>query len=167
MTNALLFNFTVDKPTNSIFISREFAAEQPLVWDSFTKKELLDQWWAPTPWVSKTAQMDFVVGGKRLYAMCGPNGEEHWAIQIFTSISAIDNFQFEDAFTDKNGSVNTTLPTMYWNLDFSDKGAFSMVDISIKLKALSDLEQIIQMGFNEGFTQALILLDNLLVNLKK
>lgn len=167
MNNTLLFDFKVDKPSNSIAISREFAAERSLIWDAFTKKDLLDQWWAPAPWVSKTAQMNFEVGGKRVYAMCGPEGEEHWAVQNFTSISAIDNFQFEDAFADNNGNVNETLPMMRWNLDFSPNGASTLVQISIKLKSLEHLEQIIQMGFKEGFTQTLTELDNLLISLKK
>ena len=98
MKSSLLFNFDVDKSTNSITIKREFAAEQSLVWDTFTKKDLLDQWWAPAPWYSKTTHMNFEVGGKRVYAMCSPDGDEHWAVQWFTSITAITNFQFEDAF---------------------------------------------------------------------
>lgn len=167
MNNTLLFNFEVDKLTSSINISREFESEQSLVWDAFTKKDLLDQWWAPKPWVSKTTEMNFEVGGKRLYAMCGPDGEEHWSVQYFTAISAIDNFQFEDAFADKNGVVNADLPSMHWSLDFSNNGKLSMVEISIKLKTLADLEQIIQMGFREGFTQTLKELENLLTNLKK
>jgi hypothetical protein len=56
---------------------------------------------------------------------------------------------------------------MHWSLDFSTKDSLSIVEISIKLKTLADLEQIIQMGFKEGFTQALTALDNLLVTLKR
>lgn len=167
MKNSLLFNFSVDKSTNSIAITKEFDAEQGLVWDTFTKKELLDQWWAPAPWVSKTTLMNFEVGGKRIYAMCGPNGEERWAVQIFTAIKAIDNFQYEDAFSDKDGNVNEALPSMFWDLNFSGNGELTNVEISIRLKSLHDLEQIIQMGFKEGFTQTLHELDNLLNNLKK
>ena len=54
MTSNLLFDFTVDKSTKKVFINREFDAELPLVWDAFTKKELLDQWLAPKPMISKT-----------------------------------------------------------------------------------------------------------------
>lgn len=111
--------------------------------------------------------MNFEVGGKRVYAMCSPDGEEHWAVQKFTFISAIDNFRFEDAFADNNGNVNETLPTMHWNLNFSSNDNSSKVEILIKLKSLEHLEQIIQMGFKEGFTQTLTALDNLLNNLKK
>ena len=162
MKNALLFNFSVDKSSNKISISREFAAEQQLVWDAFTTKELLDKWWAPAPWQSKTASMNFEVGGKRVYAMCGPEGEEHWAIQEFTSISAITNFQFEDAFADKEGVKIEAMPAMHWNLNFSGSNETTLVDIVVSLKSLEQLEQIIQMGFKEGFSVGLDQLERVL-----
>ena len=63
----LLFDFTVDKAAKKVFITREFDADLSLVWDAFTKAELLDQWIAPKPFVSKTKYQDFKVGGKRFY----------------------------------------------------------------------------------------------------
>ena len=69
MNNDLLFDFTVDKTAKTVFISREFDADLSLVWDAFTKSEILDQWVAPKPWTSKTKYMDFKVGGRRVYAM--------------------------------------------------------------------------------------------------
>ena len=53
MTNNLLFDFTVDKATKTVFITREFDAELSLVWDAFTKAEILDQWVAPKPMSQK------------------------------------------------------------------------------------------------------------------
>ena len=44
MTTNLLFDFTVDKAAKIVYVTREFDAELPLVWDAFTKHELLDQW---------------------------------------------------------------------------------------------------------------------------
>ncbi|RYY11339.1 MAG: SRPBCC domain-containing protein, partial [Chitinophagaceae bacterium] len=78
MKNDLLFDFIVDKSTNTVFVNREFASELDSVWQAFTVKEILDQWWAPKPWQSRTKRMDFKVGGRRFYAMVGPEGEEHW-----------------------------------------------------------------------------------------
>ena len=74
MNSNLLFDFTVDKSTNTVFVDREFDAELSLVWDAFTKQEILDQWWAPKPLISKTKYMDFRVGGRRFYAMVSPEG---------------------------------------------------------------------------------------------
>ncbi len=55
MKNSLLFDFTVGKSTKTVFVKREFDASLSLVWDAFTKQEILDQWWAPKPWASKTS----------------------------------------------------------------------------------------------------------------
>src|SRR4051812_4510489 len=81
MKNNLQFDFTVDKAAKMVFITREFDADLSLVWDAFTKAEILDQWVAPKPYVSKTKFMDFKVGGRRFYAMVSPEGQERWAVQ--------------------------------------------------------------------------------------
>ena len=167
MNNNLTFDFTVNKETNTVHVKREFAAGLELVWDAYTKPELLDQWWAPKPWQSKTKSMEFEAGGRRLYAMCGPEGEEHWALADFTSISPKTNFKFLDAFCDKEGNLNAEMPRSDWSLDFIDNGNTVLVDITIKHKSLADLENIIAMGFKEGFTIALNGLDELFAIFKK
>lgn len=155
MKNNLLFDFTVDKPANTVFVNREFAAEPSLVWDAFTKQEILDQWWAPKPWTSKTKYMDFKAGGRRFYAMVSPEGLEHWCIQDFMSISPKSNFKFLDAFADKDENISEELPRADWDLNFDSNNETTTVRITVKYKSLSDLEQIIKMGFKEGFTMTL------------
>lgn len=118
MKSILLFSFTVDKTNNTVIVNREFAAELSLVWDAFTKKEILDQWWAPKPWLSKTKRMDFKVGGRRFYAMVSPEGQEHWGIQDFTSISPTRNFKYFDAFADKDENIDFGITKRRMGLEF-------------------------------------------------
>jgi len=162
--NNLLFDFTVDKDTKTVSITREFAAEQSLVWDAFTKQEILDQWWAPKPWASRTKFMDFIVGGRRFYAMVSPEGQEHWAIQKYTSISPKSNFKFLNAFADKD--ENPVLPGSDWDLNFSEQDGITTVSISIYNESLERMEKMIEMGFREGFTMTINELANLLPQLK-
>ena len=75
----LLFDFTVDKAANTIYITREFAADLDLVWDAFTKAEILDQWMAPKPWRVQTKEMDFREGGRWLYAMISTENVARWS----------------------------------------------------------------------------------------
>src|SRR5690606_36821564 len=96
MKNAFLNDFIVDKETNSVKVTSEFAADKNLAWRTWTEVELLDQWWAPKPFNSVTKNMDFKEGGQRLYAMVGPNNEEHWAFANYTSINPKDNFTYND-----------------------------------------------------------------------
>ncbi len=162
MKPGLLFDFTVDKTKQKVFITREFDADLSLVWDAFTKKEILDQWWAPKPWASKTKIMDFKVGGRRFYAMVGPAGEVQWSIQKFTSISPMTNFRMSNAFSDEDENMNSDWPTSDWDLNFSEQNGTTKVSITISHKALADLEKMIEMGFQEGFTMCLQQLDGLL-----
>jgi len=163
MKNNLRFDFTVDKTTKTVFINREFDAELSLVWDAFTKQELLDQWWAPKPWASKTKFMNFEVGGRRFYAMVSPEGQERWSIQKYTSISPKTNFKMLNAFADKD--ENPELPGSEWNLNFSEQNGKTKVSISIFNESLARLEKMIEMGFQEGFTMTLNYLENLLTTL--
>ena len=103
----------------TVYITREFDADLSLVWDAFTKAEILDQWVAPKPWSSKTKYQDFKVGGKRFYAMVSPEGQERWAIQEYTSISPKTNFKMFNAFADEN--ENPQLPGSEWDHTFSEE----------------------------------------------
>jgi uncharacterized protein YndB with AHSA1/START domain len=166
MSSKLLFDFIVEKTTNTVFVNREFEADLLRVWDAFTKREILDQWWAPKPWTSQTKFMDFKVGGRRFYAMVSPEGQEHWSIQEYTSISPTTNFKYLSAFTDNDENINDELPSSKWDLNFSERNGTTLVSIIIRLKTLADLEKNIQMGFKEGFTMTLNDLEKLLKKLK-
>jgi uncharacterized protein YndB with AHSA1/START domain len=167
MNASLLFDFTVDKASKTVFVNREFAADLPLVWDAFTRQEILDQWWAPKPWASKTKSMNFEVGGRRFYAMVSPEGQEHWSVQKFTSITPKTNFKILSAFADKDENINTEMPSSNWDLNFSEQDGTTKVSISIKHKDLADLEKMIEMGFQGGFTMTLNYLENLLATLSQ
>ena len=163
--NDLLFDFTVDKATKTVFITREFDADLSLVWDAFTKAEILDQWWAPKPFSSKTKVLDFKVGGRRFYAMVSPEGQERWVIQKYTSISPKTNFKFFNAFADEN--ENPELPGSEWDHTFSEQNGTTKVSVTIYNESLERMEKQIEMGFKEGFTMTLNYLDELLATLSK
>lgn len=164
MTN-LLFDFTVDKASKTVFITREFDAELSLVWDAFTKAEILDQWVAPKPYVSKTKYMDFKVGGQRFYAMVSPEGQERWSIQRYTSISPKTNFKMHSAFADKDG--NPELPGSDWDYTFSENEGRTTVKIKIFNESLARLEKMIELGFIEGFKMSINNLDELLASRRR
>jgi uncharacterized protein YndB with AHSA1/START domain len=165
MNNNLLFNFTVDKASKTVHIKREFNAELSLVWDAFTKAEILDQWTAPAPWVSKTKYQNFEVGGKRFYAMVSPEGQERWAIQEYTSITPKTHFKMYNAFADKD--ENPELPGSDWDYTFNEQNGKTKVSITIYNESLARMERMIEMGFTEGFKMSMTNLENVLATLSK
>ena len=169
MKNNLSFDFTVDKTAKTVCITREFDAELALVWDAFTKQEFLDQWMAPAPWISKTKYMNFVVGGKRFYAMVSPDGQERWSIQEYTSISPKTNFKMLNAFADKD--ENPELPGSQWDYNFSEQNAslphrqgITKVTIVIYNESFDRMERLLE-GFQQGFIMTLNNLEKLLSSL--
>jgi len=160
MKNKLLFDFTVDKKTKTVVINREFDAELDLVWDAFTKADLLDQWVAPKPWKAKTKYMNFEVGGKRFYAMVSPVGHERWSIQEYTSVTPKTNFKMLNAFADEN--ERPELPGSEWNYNFAEQDGITSLNLTIYNESLERLERMIYMGFKEGFTASVENLEKLL-----
>lgn len=167
MNPNLAFDFSVDKENKTITVIREFAAELSLVWDAYTKSEILDQWWAPKPWKAKTKVMDFREGGLWQYAMVGPEGEEHWAIANYLNIQPHKKFSGLDAFADADGNINKAMPQSKWEVAFTGKGAITLVEYKISFDDLAQLEATIEMGFKEGMTMAMEGLEELLPSLKK
>ncbi len=157
--------FIVDKQTKTVSITKEFDAERDLVWDAYTKPELLDQWWAPKPWESRTKAMEFREGGRRFYAMVSPDGQERWAIQKYTSITPKTNFKLFNAFADAD--ENPQLPGSDWDLNFSEQDGTTKVSISIYNESLERLERMVEMGFVEGTMAQLQNLEELLATLKQ
>ena len=164
MTNNLVFDFTVDKAAKTVNITREFDADLSLVWDAFTKAELLDQWLPPQPMTAKTKYQDFTVGGKRFYAMISPEGQKHWALQEYTSITPKTNFKMHNAFADEN--ENPEPAGSDWDHTFTDQNGTTKVHISIYNESLERLERILD-GFTVGMKMSLSNLENLLTTLSK
>jgi uncharacterized protein YndB with AHSA1/START domain len=154
-----------DLKNKKVTIKREFDATVDLVWRTWTERKLLDQWWAPRPWVAKTKYLKFEEGGSWLYAMTGPDGTAVWCIVEFKSIKKNSRFQATSFFCDENGNKNDGFPSMHWENVFIPDGANTKLEVEISFREEKDLQQIIQMGFEGGFTMALGNLDELLASL--
>ena len=158
-------DFIVNKETKTVTITKQFDAPRDLVWDAYTKPELLDQWWAPKPFSSRTKVMEFREGGRRFYAMVSPEGQERWVLQQFKSITPKTNFKLFNAFADENETPQ--LPGSDWDLNFSEQNGMTTVHVSIYNESLERLEKMIEMGFKEGTAAQLKNLEELLVSLSQ
>jgi uncharacterized protein YndB with AHSA1/START domain len=154
--------YTKDVANKKLTVTREFDAPVQLVWRAWTESDLLDQWWGPRPWKARTKAMDFREGGNWLYAMVGPQGEEHWCRVNFHNIEATRRFGTVAFFCDENGNKNVEMPVMYWTINFSQADDVTKVNVVLKFDSEAELEKIIEMGFKEGLAAAHTNLDELL-----
>ena len=165
MNPHLQFDFLVDKANNTLTIKREFAASRQRVWDCHTKSELLNQWFAPKPFTTKTKSMDFSEGGCWHYAMIDPAGQEYWGLMNYLTIRPIEGYTGVDGFCDESANLDPNLPQATWDVSFIDMAQHSLVQTIVTYNSLADLEKVIAMGMQEGLSSTLECLDELLLTL--
>lgn len=151
-----------DLAAKTIQITRSFKAPLNKVWRAFTEKELLDQWWGPQPWRAETKYMDFREGGYWLYAMVGPEGEKHWSRADFQSIEPMNSFKGKDGFCDENGTMNTDMPVTEWTNVFTETAEGTTVTNTLLFESEKDLQTMVDMGFEQGYSMGLNQLEALL-----
>lgn len=161
---SLLFDFTVDKATATIHITREFAADLDLVWDAFTKAEMLDQWMCFKPWGHQTKEMDFREGGRWLHAMISPENVARWSLAEFIKIQPKSSFTTRNSFCDENGDpLNNVFTSSLTETSFKAGTETTTVQIVKKMASLAQLEQFVAGGyFKEGTAAAYANLDEYL-----
>jgi PhnB protein len=160
----LLFDFTVDKATATIHITREFAADLDLVWDAFTKAEMLDQWMCFKPWGHQTKEMDFREGGRWLHAMISPENVARWSLAEFIKIQPKSGFTTRNSFCDENGDpLNNVFTSSLTETSFKAGAGITTVQITKKMASLAQLEQFVAGGyFKEGTAAGFANLDEYL-----
>src|SRR4029077_19538880 len=165
----LLFDFTVDKATATIHVKREFAADHDLVWDAFTKAEILDQWMGPKPWRVQTKEMDFREGGRWLFSMVGTDNipATRYSLAEFVEIRPKTSFTTKNSFGDENGKpVNSGFTFSMTKYSFKGGDEKTTVQIAKKMASLAELEQFIAGGYYEkGTAEGMNNLDEVLKTL--
>lgn len=154
--------FNNDLANKTITVTKNFSAPPQTVWEAWTTKEVLDQWWAPKPWRAETKSLEFKEGGSWLYDMVGPENERHHSKVDYTKIETSNSFEGTDSFTDVNGTVNTSMPQTKWKVDFMKSGTGTTVTITLTAETREALEKLLEMGFEEGFRSGLNNLDEYL-----
>lgn len=151
-----------DPVEKTIHVVRAFDAPAEMVWKAWTESELLDKWWAPKPWKAETKKMDFRVGGSWVYAMVSPEGMRHWNRVDFTAITPLKSFAATSIFSDEDGLPVPDFPTMHWFNEFIPTDSGSKVVVTIRFDKDADMQKIVEMGFEGGFSMALTNLDEIL-----
>jgi PhnB protein len=157
--------FSKDLESKKLTVVRAFDAPLEQVWKAWTESKILDQWWAPKPYRAETKTMDFRAGGVWLYCMVGPKGDRSWCRVDYKIVEPYKSITSTARFCDEDGNENPDFPVMNWRKEFSQTGSNTTVTVEITFVKEADMEMIIKMGFQEGFTAGLNNLDQYLSDL--
>jgi uncharacterized protein YndB with AHSA1/START domain len=100
-------NLTVTTPTpESIVLTRVFNASRQLVFDAFTKPELLKRWFGPRGWSLVVCEVDFRVGGGFRFVLRSHEGQQMGMRGIYREIDTSFRSVHTESFDDLPGEAN-------------------------------------------------------------
>ncbi|MDQ2621557.1 MAG: SRPBCC domain-containing protein [Actinomycetota bacterium] len=151
-----------DRESLTMTIVCEFEAGVERVWQLWEDPRQLEKWWGPPGWPATFERHDFEVGGESSYFMTGPEGEKAGGWWRMTAIDGPSRIEFEDGFSDEDGRPSTEMPTMHMTATFEEADGTTRMTVLTRFAALDQLEQVLEMGMEEGMKQALSQIDALL-----
>jgi uncharacterized protein YndB with AHSA1/START domain len=158
---------TVEKDLDALTLTivADFAAPVERVWTAYTDPRQIERFWGPPTYPSTFTRHDAAVGGRSTYFMTGPEGESHGGYWEWAAVDAPRSFEVVDGFLRDDGDPNTDLPTVRMRFAFAPTENGSRVVTTSFFGSLEQLEQLIEMGMEEGTRQAMGQIDDVLADL--
>lgn len=147
MAHELVLELTLDAPRDKVF-------------RCWSEPALLQQWFAPKPWIITEVNHEFRPGGRSDIVMQSPEGERYPNYGVFLDIVPNQKIVMTDAFT--QGWIPQGRPFMVAEVTFEDAGAgktkYRAVARHWNEEAKKEHEA---MGFHPGWTQCAMQLQEL------
>ena len=154
-----LVDVTKDPTTLSMEVTAEFDAPVERVWELWADPRKLERWWGPPTYPATVVDHDLVPGGRVTYFMTGPEGEKHAGWWRVLAVDAPHALEVEDGFADDSGAPNPKMPSMTMRTVLSESGGVTRVVTTTTFPSLEAMEQLIEMGMEEGMREAMTQMD--------
>jgi uncharacterized protein YndB with AHSA1/START domain len=135
-----------------LFLTRVIDAPPDKVYQAWTDKNLLEQWFCPRPWRVSVIQNDLRAGGASLMTMHGPEGEEFPNRGVYLDVVPNKRLVFTDAFTQAWEPSEKAF--MVAEVTFEDLGGKTRYSAHVRHWSEQDREAHEKMGFHEGWAKA-------------
>lgn len=144
-------------------VHAEFDAPLERVWQMWADPRLLERWWGPPTYPATVADHDLSVGGAVRYFMTGPEGDVHWGWWRIEAVEPPRRLAFEDGFGDDPAAPAEGLPTMQVAVTLVERdNGGTVMAIASRFASAEAMEQLLQMGMEEGIRAAVGQIDALL-----
>jgi len=91
-----------------VALTRVFNAPRPLVYDAFSKPEILKRWFGPRGWSLVTCEMDVRVGGGFRFVLRNAEGRELGMRGVYRELSPPERSVHTESFDDFPGESRVT-----------------------------------------------------------
>lgn len=155
----------VHKDTDKLTMTVEADFDAPItrIWEMWEDPRLLERWWGPPTYPATVVDHDLSVAGNVTYFMTGPEGDRHHGWWRIIAVDPPYKLELEDGFGDADGNPNPNMPTTTMRMQLIEQSNGSTVmTIETTFPSLEAMEQMVEMGMEEGITLAINQIDALL-----
>lgn len=160
-------NVAKDPTRLTMTMTCEFEATPERVWQLWADPRQLERWWGPPTWPATFPVHDLRPGGKAEFYMTGPDGERSGGYWLVDVVEPPRYLEIRDGFSNPYGTRNDELPgvVMRVTIEEAKQGLTRMV-LESSFDSLAAMETLLEMGMDEGMTQALGQIDAILTERK-
>ena len=134
--------------------------------EAYTDPRQIEKFWGPVEWPATFTRHDVFVGGRSAYFMTGPDGESSGGFWEFLAVDDGKFFEVRDGFADADGQENPAMPSMRITFSFEETDDGSRLVTTTRFGSLDQLEQLLDMGMEEGMASAMGQIDHVLADLE-
>ncbi len=144
-------------------VACEWDAPIARVWQLWADPRKLERWWGPPTYPATIVEHDLRPGGKVSYFMTGPEGEQHHGWWKVVAVEEPHRLDLEDGFADSDGNPNEEMPKTRFAVTFTELASVpTRMVIETRFPSLEAMEQMVEMGMEEGIIGAISQIDAIL-----
>lgn len=154
-------------------MERILNAPRELVFKAFSDPKHLANWWGPKGWVTEVKSFDFKPNGVWFYCMkCVDKnqgdfyGQESCGKSIYQEIVEPEKIVLKDYFVDGEGNEMAGMPELLVTCEFLEHEGKTKLVSSTEFVSAEALQQVVDMGMEQGYSSQLERLDELLESLQ-
>ena len=130
-----------------IIMTRVFDAPRQMVWDAFSKPELLKRWFGPRGWNLAVCEVDHRVGGGFRFVLRGPDGREMGMRGTYRELEAPARSVHVESFDDYPGeSVVTAV--------YTEKGGKTTMIVRVEYPSAEVRDIVMRSGMEHGAAES-------------
>ena len=155
---------SIDKDLDelTLTLTADFDAPVERVWQLWADPRQLERWWGPPTHPATFEQHDLTPGGRVTYFMTGPEGERYRGWWQVTAVDRAASLEFTDGFADDDGTPSTDMPTTAVRMVLLEHEGGTRMELRSVFGSREQMEQLAEMGMEEGLRQAVGQIDALL-----
>jgi uncharacterized protein YndB with AHSA1/START domain len=160
-------------------ITRAFDAPRDLVFEAWTGPKHMKQWWGPRIFTDNVAEMDVRPGGAYRLVMRGDNGVEYPMTGVYSEIVKPERLvmtmnvsghpkEWHDLVNPSRApGDNNSVGEILMTVTFEESHGKTTVTVRQRFVSAAVRAALVKMGMNEGWSQSLDRLGELLRNLNE